>query len=150
MTERKSPFLGDFHLLQLDNLTWVSVVVGGSSSDPRCSHSAAVLGSKIIIFGGIHYSTYCPPEHQVYEVDPAIIRNLERKVEVKKSLGQQDLAPKIDLLHSRPPRSNLGTIVSWLPLPNTEDTPKKLRQLTRKEALDKVLGQNKHYEDNDF
>jgi len=132
----RSPFLSDMHVLQLENLMWTTVnVIGFPNQNPRCSHSATVIGSKMIILGGIHYSVYCPPDHQVYEMDQTLVRNLERKHEHKMSQSRDYF--NTDEFHElRKNAKSKTNVVSFLPMPNLDNSPRKVRQLSRREVFD--------------
>lgn len=46
--------LGDVHLLCMGSMRWAAVTVQGEPVHPRCSASCAVIGRRILIWGGIH------------------------------------------------------------------------------------------------
>lgn len=49
---------GTVHLFHLDTFTWLTVNPGGAVPESRCAHAAAALGSRLIVFGGLHNSHY--------------------------------------------------------------------------------------------
>jgi len=128
----RNPFLSDLHILQLENLLWTRVTISGPAQQtPRCSHAATVIGSKMIILGGIHYNVYCPPDHLIYEMDPPLVRNLERKHEHKQSQSR-DFFNGDELHELRRNTKAKQTVVSFLPMPK-DDSPRKLRQVSKRD-----------------
>ena len=45
-------------MLHLDTFIWTTASIFGTPPESRCGHSAAAMGSRLIIFGGIHNSHY--------------------------------------------------------------------------------------------
>ena len=51
--------LDDIQILNLEYMQWSSVNMQGHNSDiARCSHSAAIFGNNLLIFGGLHGNEY--------------------------------------------------------------------------------------------
>jgi len=135
---QNNPFLYDINVLQLDNLTWVRVTTNGQpGQNARCSHSVAVVGSKMIVLGGIHHNTYCPPDHDIYEMDQAVARNLEKKLD-HKTLVTRDHTTEEWNETKKHHHHKRATMVSFLPVPLLESSPRKVRQVSRKEVAKDV------------
>ena len=76
LNEQEDPFFGDFWLLRLDTLTWVSMIQSGTLQKPRCAHSTILYQDKLLVFGGIHYNLYCSSDCMVVELDRDKVKNL--------------------------------------------------------------------------
>ena len=76
----------DMHLFNLLTLTWTEVKQHGAVPEGRCSHAAAVFGSKLIVFGGIHNSHYCANSVQVAEMQEDRVESMVQDEKKRKSL----------------------------------------------------------------
>ena len=64
--------LNDIHILNLETMCWNNVSVSryrNYKPDGRYGHSAAVLDSKLIIFGGLNMKTYCKSQIAMLELN---------------------------------------------------------------------------------
>ena len=59
----------DMHVFNLISSTWSEIKQHGTVPEARCSHAAACLGSRLIVFGGIHNSHYCANVVEMAETD---------------------------------------------------------------------------------
>ena len=136
---QKFPFLGDCWVLQLDNLMWVSVVIAGGKDHPKCSHAAAVVGTKMIVFGGIYYNTYCSPDQKVFEMDQIVANNLtkDRKESEVKSPEPTDLDLRVEQM-IKEKKKNYKGIVTFLPMPNKDHANRRLVKKHTKTDLSKT------------
>lgn len=57
--ENGESYLSDVWILSLDNLVWRQWDNNGDIPPPRSFHSAAVIGTSVLIFGGINDQNYC-------------------------------------------------------------------------------------------
>jgi len=129
-----SSFFGDFYILQLENLTWVSVVLSGDLPSPRCSHSLAVVNSKLIIFGGIFYNNYCSADPQVLEMDQLNVRTLEKsKIEIFEE-SRDKLSKEESVTHLTKVNCNYNGLMSYLPVPTNNELPKRIRRVATKQV----------------
>lgn len=62
--------MNDIHLLDMKNLTWISVEIKGYLVDGRCGHSSAIVESKLYVFGGCNYSGFLKSDLLIIEIDP--------------------------------------------------------------------------------
>lgn len=83
---------GSVHLLRLDTLTWNTTSPRGAVPESRCAHAAAALGSRLVIFGGLHNSHYASNETFVLELQPdRVAELLARDKEKEERKAQLDL-----------------------------------------------------------
>ena len=67
--------LNDIWLLKLNNLEWQKVLIGGYHYvEPRFNFASVILGSKLIIAGGIGYDYKLLKDYQEFEMDQTIIK----------------------------------------------------------------------------
>jgi hypothetical protein len=66
----------DLYFLHIEELTWTTVSPFGTVPEARCGHAAAAMGTKLVVFGGIHNSHFCSSRLYVAEIDPVLTRNL--------------------------------------------------------------------------
>jgi len=59
----------DLFVFSLLSSTWSEVKQYGAIPEARCSHAAACLGSRLIVFGGIHNSHFCSNSVQIAETN---------------------------------------------------------------------------------
>ena len=59
----------DMFVFNLMTSTWSEVRQHGSIPEARCSHAAACLGSRLVVFGGINNSHYCANTALMAETD---------------------------------------------------------------------------------
>ena len=51
--------LADIQILNIEFMQWSNVIMQGYNADtPRCSHSAAIFGNNLLIFGGLNINEY--------------------------------------------------------------------------------------------
>ena len=62
--------LNDVWVLFLENLTWYEANTTGSIPRERFSHSACIVGTNLIIAGGLNNDNFCSPETYTLELDP--------------------------------------------------------------------------------
>mmetsp|Transcript_25600 Transcript_25600/g.19365 ORF Transcript_25600/g.19365 Transcript_25600/m.19365 type:complete len:127 (-) Transcript_25600:34-414(-) len=62
--------LDDVWVLFLENLRWYQVKLKGQKPSARFSHSSAIIGPQMVIFGGLNEEHFCLPELYVLELDP--------------------------------------------------------------------------------
>jgi len=77
--------LGDIHLLRLDLLRWDTILITGVPLQPRWGHASVVVGSKIVILGGINYHSFLPADLLVLETDQGYAGELAKKEEQRVS-----------------------------------------------------------------
>lgn len=133
----RAKFLGDISVLYLENLTWMTAVVYGNAIQPRFSHCAAVIGSKLCVFGGMNFRSYLGSDVEIIELDQGTA--IERYREgndflIKKDHLLPDIGKKVtykdDILTNLLPREEehhqiSSNVVSFLPLPTKEELKKQ-------------------------
>lgn len=87
---------GELHLLQLDTMTWSTAVLYGRVPENRCGHAAAALGSRLVLFGGLHNSHFCGGSTFVGELDQAKARHW-----IDEDQRHRELAEKVALFKQR-------------------------------------------------
>jgi len=145
----RSPYLQDYYILQLENLTWVRAILAGVTPNPRCSHCAITAGSKMLVFGGLYFNTYCSAEPQVFEMDQMSVKNLERmkkdnenkevSIREPETGGFAEQANKVtELTLLGKVNCNYNGIQSFLPVPTNTALPRRLIKLNKMEIPDKL------------
>lgn len=56
-------------MFEIRNCSWSQVEMKGFAVPGRCSHSAAIVESKLYIFGGINYSGFVKSDFLVIELN---------------------------------------------------------------------------------
>ena len=108
---------GSVHMLRLDTLTWSTTSPRGAVPESRCAHAAAALGSRLIIFGGLHNSHYASNETYVLELQPDRVAELvarDKEKEARKAQLEQlrmQIQFKEDTQQALPPRSRLNSVI---------------------------------------
>lgn len=87
--------LGDLHMLKLDTLKWEQVVIGGAIPPPRWAHCAAVLGSKMLVLGGIDYAHFLPANLFIMETESSLTSELLRVEQEKQRQDKQVLLRRL-------------------------------------------------------
>jgi len=62
--------LNDVWVFFLENLTWYEAKTSGSIPRERFSHCAAIVGTQLIIFGGLNSENFLNSELYALELDP--------------------------------------------------------------------------------
>ena len=75
---QRLPVLGDMYILELDNMCWINVTQHGVIKHPRYHHCMAPLGSRMMIFGGIHHHRYSNNDTIFLEFDQRTVDKLNR------------------------------------------------------------------------
>jgi hypothetical protein len=68
----KDNFMNDIWLLTIENLNWCKVTSIGEVPSSRYFHSAAIYGTRFVIFGGLNASTYNNSDLYICELDPLL------------------------------------------------------------------------------
>ena len=71
--------LGDISILRLESLHWETILITGMQVEPRWGHVTQVVGSKILLLGGMNYRSFMPADLIVIETDPNQASELVRK-----------------------------------------------------------------------
>jgi hypothetical protein len=87
---------GELHILRLATMTWSTAIFYGRLPENRCGHAATVLGSRLVVFGGLHNSHYCGGTTFVGELDQGKARNL-----IDEDQRHRELAEKVALFKQR-------------------------------------------------
>jgi hypothetical protein len=77
--------LSDIRLLHLDSLRWDSILITGVAFQPRWGHVSLVVGSKILILGGMNYQNFMPADLVVLETDQSTAGELTKREEERVS-----------------------------------------------------------------
>lgn len=77
--------LGDIHLLRIDLLRWDTILITGVPLQPRWGHVSVVVGSKILVLGGINYHSFLPADLMVVETDQGYAGELAKREEQRAS-----------------------------------------------------------------
>ena len=68
--QSKDSVLNDLYYLQVDTLTWIQVIFNNSKSPAaRFSHACEIIGSKLIIFGGVGNKYGMEKSLEIIEID---------------------------------------------------------------------------------
>jgi hypothetical protein len=118
----KSGYLcfGSVHLLRLDTMTWSTATSSGVVPESRCAHAAAALGSRLIIFGGLHNSHYASNDTFILELQPERVAEL-----LARDKDREMRRAQIELLRMQNQFEENGDSVSKLP--SRKSTTKGLR-----------------------
>ena len=128
-------FLGDIAVLYLENLSWMGVSIQGNPSTLRFSHGAAVVGTKLCVFGGLNFQGYVSSDVEVLELDQAnVVERIKDKNDllVKKDYLLPDIVKRVqyqDSIEQAIPnrtaevRGGAGSpsVKTFLPLPTKEE-----------------------------
>ena len=82
--------LGDLCMLRIDTLKWEHVTFGGTVPQPRWSHCASVIGTKMVVLGGIDYAHFLPSDLYLMETEPSIVSEL-LKIEQEKQRQEKQI-----------------------------------------------------------
>ena len=133
----KPPIISEVFALELESLTWINVPMSGLRPQPRSSHVATVTGTKMIVFGGMTLSEYCPAETLMLELDPVVAQKKRMRTEID-SRGSASRLPKMGTRITEPEGKTLQklgsvkdfkkkeySIQTFLPMVSKEDFEKK-------------------------
>ncbi|EAR84527.1 kelch motif protein (macronuclear) [Tetrahymena thermophila SB210] len=68
-SKQGSNIFQDIYMFSLEFSEWIKIDMRGGEYQARCSHSAAIIDTKIIIFGGISHQGICSSDLLVIELD---------------------------------------------------------------------------------
>lgn len=131
----------DVALLYLETLQWITVITSGFERNARFSHCAAIFGTKIIIFGGMSFSSYMDSTIEIAELDQsavAVLQQEEKRRDSHFGSGNTQKPMAIDSILSRklvrqPSAGKKETIskqyVSYLPMPTKEQLKVRTEQI---------------------
>ena len=108
----------DVSLLQLETLEWIEVTTRGSKMIPRFSHTAVSLGSRLLVFGGLNFTSFMNSHLETIEFDQLIAKRLVREEDerlAKKGLILNDPTP-IAEANSQPYNSRFSSAIANLSL----------------------------------
>lgn len=157
----------DIHILHPEKLMWLQVTTGGIERTPRFSQSAAVFGTKMVVFGGMNFKSYCESELEINELDPIAVAKLHketieplRKKEIAYASSPfKELQENIQITKSSSkalrdsPARVRRPLMTFLPIPRKEDLKEESKQselndtnkmkLTIKLHLNKLIALNR-------
>ena len=116
-------YLNDVWVLSLDRLCWQQWNPGSQASVPvaRYSHAAAVIGSAVVVFGGLSDENYCRADIHALDMDsvsspikPSIILHNCSKDKLDATQRTEELMAHDDELKK----------ISLIEFPTTEEDPK--------------------------
>ena len=126
----------DVAMLNLETLQWISVTTHGLGRSARFSHCAGVIGTKIIIFGGMSFSEYMDSTIEIAELDQNAISLLlqeEKQKMLQKEATLTQIPAVLDSVFPRKshqqPVSKLTKstekVMTFLPIPTKEELKKE-------------------------
>jgi hypothetical protein len=73
----KGECINDINMLDMKTMIWRSVIFGGVPFKERCAHSAAILDTRLYIFGGYNHKGFLPASLEILEL--GIVDNLNER-----------------------------------------------------------------------
>ena len=80
---------GELHLLQLETMCWTTAIFYGSPPENRCGHATAAIGSRLVLFGGLHNSHFCGGSTFIGELNQDKTKTLIDEDERHKELAEK-------------------------------------------------------------
>lgn len=69
----------DLHFLNLATMSWARVPVSGIIPDERAAHCASVLGSNLIVFGGVSQGKYTRAKCHILETNADTVERMNEE-----------------------------------------------------------------------
>ena len=66
--DNQGKFINDINVLDLKTLAWCKITLTGKYFAPRCSHTAAMVETRLYIFGGYGFDGFTSSDLQILEL----------------------------------------------------------------------------------
>ena len=100
-TAGRDNFFNDLYLLDTQALLWTKLEVSNGSGSgkidspiPRCSHSACLVNSQMVVFGGLSSSTHVEPLSDLWVLELGISIPWQEEFEEELSVDTKELGGK--------------------------------------------------------
>jgi hypothetical protein len=77
-------------VLFLENLKWYEINCTGAIPRERFSHAQAIIGTQLIIFGGLNNENFCNADVYCLELDPFHSNRYSHEDKKKKNMDKKD------------------------------------------------------------
>ena len=111
----------DIFILRLENLIWIEVTKTTGIDRHRCSHVAGIIGTKMIIFGGMDFKSYASPDISLLELESDTANVLHRDEEYIKIPTSNRNNTKEKLKSIVTVAAKYSNMLTFLPIPTRQE-----------------------------
>ena len=114
--------LNDIFVLRLDNFIWIEIMKATGIDRYRCSHVAGIIGTKMIVFGGMDFKSYASPDISLLELeyDADLLEKDEEYIKVP-SIIRANTTEKYKSLINNDSAAKYTKMLSFLPIPRKQE-----------------------------